>query len=277
MKKSETQGLVELDSLMSRGGAYLLANAGKAITLITILVMVLVTFTDVSFIGIGSERFTTTLFMLLVSSYLIYFAMEDAGETLGEDTEEYKVACDRYEKARSAVPAGDVLPLRRFCIEYSNAELEYRRLSHLAEAGYSDEEYKDYLGGKKFPRRAAKVFRRAAAMRSCLLTPSLLLSGEYGKKGKELTPPTRSKAIAAVIKLLPSSICMLFTASLVLTAKSGLSASMIIEGVLKLSALPLVGIKGYAQGFSYARTSRAEWMRARASILEDFIEKKKEA
>ena len=54
----------------------------------------------------------------------------------------------------------------------------------------------------------------------------------------ELASPERKKLATSLRILLPSTACMIFTISVMLTAKDELSASVIIDGILKLSALP---------------------------------------
>ena len=82
--------------IMRRAGVALINNAGRAVAFITLAVASIVTFTDLSFAGVGTENFTASVLLMLVSSYLIYFSMEDAGEKTGEDSDEYKAAKAAY-------------------------------------------------------------------------------------------------------------------------------------------------------------------------------------
>ena len=67
---------------------------------------------------------------------------------------------------------------------------------------------------------------------------------------------------------------MTVTVSVILTAKSGLSAATVIEGILKLSTLPIVGFKGYAGGYSYIRKSYIPWIETKRRLLQAYNENK---
>ena len=84
--------LAESGSLIKKGYSFIIANVGKTVAIITLLVTALVSFTEISFSGVGSESFTSTLLMMLISSYVMYFSLEDAGEKLARDSEIYKKA-----------------------------------------------------------------------------------------------------------------------------------------------------------------------------------------
>lgn len=67
---------------------------------------------------------------------------------------------------------------------------------------------------------------------------------------------------------------MSVTVSVILTAKEGLDAATVIEGILKLSTLPVVGFRGYANGYSYVRKSFIPWIETKKRLLEAYNEKK---
>ncbi len=74
-----------------------------------------------------------------------------------------------------------------------------------------------------------------------------------------------------MLKLLPSTLCMLLTVSMMVTAKSDLGIGEIIEGIVKLSTLPLIGLRGYSQGYEYARESLVSWINLKTSLLDAFL------
>ena len=83
-------GLIETENLIKKSSAALINNIGKTVAIITLFVTVLITFTDISFADFGTESFATSALMLMLASYLMYFSLEDAGERLCEEGEEYK-------------------------------------------------------------------------------------------------------------------------------------------------------------------------------------------
>ena len=74
MRDKEHNELLLLEGAVKGGFSSLITNAGKVVAGITLLVAVLVTFTDVAFSDIRSESFTTTFIIMLISAYLMYFS-----------------------------------------------------------------------------------------------------------------------------------------------------------------------------------------------------------
>ena len=109
-----------------------------------------------------------------------------------------------------------------------------------------------------------------------ILTPTLLLGSERSSTRSELESPEKRKFPMLVLKLIPSTLCMLVTLSVILTAKEEMTSADILNGILKLSALPLIGFRGYASGYSYAKHSLTDWLKTKTDILESFINKKEE-
>ncbi len=272
MKKENMSDLLELGGMMRRGYSSVIANAGKIVAVITLIIAVLVTFTDMTFSDLTGESFTTTLAVMLISSYLMYFSLEDAGEREGEESEEFRLATERYSAARAKITPELIDSLRAFCLDYSKRELEYRRLSYLGEMGYSSADLAAFKSGKRFPKRAARAFRRADRMKAVKMTPSVLMSGSRVVDHSELTNPRQRKIFDALTALIPSTLCMVFTISVILTAKENMTVSTVIDGIVKLSALPIIGFKGMLDGFRFSKDDKSAWLEGKARMLESFID-----
>ena len=245
-------------------------NIGKIIAIICCIITLIVTFTDVSFSSLGSKDSLPTLLLLLVSSYIIYFSLEDAGEKLGIRSEEYISAKKRYDCAREKIKGEDIGRLRSFLDEYCKEELEYRRSRLLLSEGLTAEELSSYLLGEKFEGRKRRALRRIAKCKPKNLTPQLLLGGA-SVKGLELEPPTKGKLLGLILKLIPSTVCMTVTVSVMLSVKGDMTASDALTALIKLSAIPAVGFRGYSQGYIYAKINLTDWNRTRAEIIEAFL------
>ena len=162
--------------------------------------------------------------------------------------------------------------IRDFCTEYSLEELEYRRVSMLAEHGYTRDEYEKYRNEGALPTaRAAKIFRLCNRMRAAALTPDVLMSFEHTRRHSELINPERYKLPYLCAQLIPSTLCMAFTVSVMLSTKDGMSVSSVLDGIFKLTALPIVGLRGYTEGYSYVKNSKSAWLETKARLLELFI------
>ena len=249
----------------------LINNVGRVIATITLIVSALVLFTDVGFCGFESESFTSTLLVMLIASYLMYFSMEDAGERLGEETEEYKSALEHYRNLASKI-SGDMIPaLRVFLSDYSEAERDFRRTSLLIRYGYGIDDYEAYRRGEACEKSARKIFKQADRLRPVALTPRAILSRDGARDKSELRNPEGAKFFNMLMRLIPTTICMTVTVSVMLTAKENLNAAEVAEGIFKLSSLPIIGFRGYAAGYQYTKHSLPLWIATKARLLDAFL------
>ena len=272
MKNKFEETLLDTGATIRRGYSFLLENAGKTIAFITGIVVSLVTFTEVGFCDFGTVNYITSVLITLLAGYIIYFSLEDAGEKLGCECEDYLSAEDRYKSAKSRLSLAKVSDLRAFLTGYSEEELEFRRRSLLFSHGLSLSDYEDYLNGETFDKVHTRVLKKAKKMRPIDINPRLILSKERSEGRSELFNPGKNKIIRLIIKMIPSSICMLFTVSLILGAKDGMTREFIIESILKLSALPIIGLKGYAEGYRYAKCDLPLWLDTKTRLITAFID-----
>ena len=264
-------GLIAADALTKRSGAAIIKNTGKIIAAITLIVATLFTFTDVALSSFSSEEFTATLAIMLIASYLMYFSLEDAGEKLGLESEEYSMAKTAYDSAKERILGNDIPALRDFCIRYTEEELKFRRRCMLFELGYSEDEYNAYLDGGETSTAARRAFQKVTALRAANLTPKALLSGEKRTEESELADKGKFKLLRMAVKLIPTAICTVVTVSVILTVKNGLTASDIIESILKLSSLPIIGCRGYVAGYGYIKSVEVPSLNTKKRIMEAFI------
>ena len=252
----------------------LINNVGKTIALITVFVAILVTFTDITFADFKTESFATSAMMLILASYLMYFSLEDAGERLGEESEEYQRALLSYEEERKRVKGESIDTLREFCLNYSREELIYRRKNFITSHALSYADFERYLCGERTKGENERIFKKAAKLKAIPLSPKVLLTKDKENRKSELQNPEKTKLLKLILKLIPTTVCMTVTVSVILTAKNGLDAASVISGILKLSTLPIVGFKGYAGGYAYVRKSYIPWIETKTRLLEAYNTKK---
>lgn len=270
MKDGLDLGIISTNAFVKKGYSIIIANVGKTIALITLAVSAMVMFTKISFSGFGSESFTASLITMLIASYVMYFSLEDAGEKLGRDTDKYKSASKEHKELIERTKARSVASLRKFCLDYREAELEYRRNDLLFSLGYTKEEYEGYLKGAKISKNDQKALRRVKKIKRAELDAACLLSDSDGRKG-ELKSPERGRAARTVLRLIPSTVCMLFTISVMISVKDNMTLSGVIEAILKLSALPVIGLKGYSDGYEYVTDSEIPWIHTKIRLLDSFL------
>lgn len=273
MKDKFEVSLLESGELLKRGAAALISNAGRAIALLTLAVTALVLLTDISFAEFGTERFCSTLAIMLTSSYVMYFSASDAGERLGEESEEYRGALKLCTSLSSKIGGDKISDLRRFCRDYAAEELKYRREAFLVRHGLSPDEYAKRRSGEKASRRVRRIFRRAERLKPAALSPKTLLSFERESGRSELADPTGIRMPVMLLKMLPTALCMTVTVSVMLTSKDGTDAATVIDVIFKLASLLLIGFKGYSSGYVYVKRSLTAWLETRSRLLTAFLAK----
>ena len=268
--------LLDSGEVIKKTGLMIINNMGKVIAAFVSLIMLAVTFTDIKFAGVFTKDLFSSMLLLLTSAYIIYFSLEDAGEKCGEETEEFKKAKEKYDTLRMKVTGNDIESLRAFCIEYCEKEMRFRKRNSLISFGLSEQILEEYKNGKVFDKKTLKTIHRVNKIKPSVITPKVLLCREKGYSRSELENPEKRKIPILIIKLMPSTLCMIVTISVILSAKEGLTPSDILNGILKLSALPLIGFRGYSAGYSYSKHAMSSWMETKSKVLEDFFSKTSE-
>ncbi len=274
-------------------GAYtnLLRDLSKIIALVTALIAALLVFVDIEFLGLATREFSTTLLLVLISSYVCYFSLEEAGERLYEDTDEHRERMERYKKITARITVGMLPQLREYLASYTDEELAFRQGQMLLSHGLSTQELSAYKegelracmgfrptardgitapkGGISISVKKLRALRKIAEAKPLPLTPELLLTREARERAS-VTDPRLTKYPELLLKLLPGTLCMLLTASVVLTFRE-MTPEAIVEGVLKLSTLPIVCLRGYASGYNYKRFKEAPFIESKIRLLEGFL------
>ncbi len=272
MKREIDESLLTSGNLLRRGYSFLVENAGKTVAVITGLVATLISFTEIGFCDFRAESFGISMIVMLLATYIIFFSLEDAGERLGRESEVYKEAYAKYCGLKERVKGGDTASLREFCTLYREKELEYRRSSLMLHLEITVEEYKQALADGCHSGARRRAVRKIKRQRPLRLTPALLLGGVPGRAEAELSDPGRGKVARMLFSLLPTAICTVFTVSVMLVGKDGMTAADVIESLLKLSCLPIVGIRGYSRGYNYVTEGACRWLDTKSRLLEAFLD-----
>ena len=120
---------------------------------------------------------------------------------------------------------------------------------------------------RKSQKSLLRNLERQRAMR--INATELLSIGRGG--GGELENPEPKKLIRLILGMIPTTLCTVFTVSVVLSLKDGMSASTVLDGLFKLSALPIIGFRGYLAGYEHATGDKARWVESKARLIEAFL------
>lgn len=272
--KDFDSALLEGGRLLDTGKRNLLANMGRAVAFLTLCAAAVITFTDVIFSDPRAAQTGCQIFLYLLGATVMFLAMEREGEARGEEEDGFREAKRTLDIWRGRITGQMLGHLHTFCEEYAAAENAHRIRLALLRGARREEDYRAWLGGAKVPFADRCFFRRIRRLKPYPLTAATLLSCGRSQKHRELSDPAVSHGWHLVGKLLPSLICMAVTVSVAVRLKDGMTAQVIAEGILRLSALLSVGIKGYLQGYAYVRDSLTGWLTTKAKLLEAFLGEK---
>jgi hypothetical protein len=68
---------------------------------------------------------------------------------------------------------------------------------------------------------------------------------------------------------------MLFTVSVMVSVKDNMTVAGVIEAILKLSTLPIIGLKGYSDGYEYVMNNESAWLETKSRLIEAFLKDNK--
>lgn len=270
-KKTFDTMIFSSGSIVKRGYSYALANVGKTVAIITSIAVLLVTFGEVGFIDFGSRGATAAILVMVAASYIIYFSLHDAGEGAGRDTDVYRSAEEKFLSLREKLAVADIKRVRKFLSDYTRDELEYRRRGYITSRGASVADFEEFLKGGAVTDREKRIFKRASKMKEVTLTPRDLLERRRSERRRELANPSSGKALRMILRMIPTTVGTVFTVSLMLGVKEGMTVETVIESLVRLSALPIVALRAYAHGYSYASEELSEWMETKSGIIDAFF------
>ena len=248
----------------------LLRHVGKIIALLCIVIAATLTFTDVTLIGVFGPETVSTLVIMSVSAVLIYCSMQSEGEGAGRECERYRALIEEGRRLSGKVRGPLHGELACFLEEYLRADAERRRHRLLRAHGITEQAYDAYLAGTYPNKKHRHVLRRARRIRPRELPVEVLLS-EEAEDNAVLFGPKRGRGMRTLTRLLPSLFGMLITLSVVIEWKTGLTGEVILEGVLKLSALLTVGLRGYVDGYRYVAQSLCAFIGNKNRLLDTFL------
>lgn len=247
---------------LSKGRQKLAAHIGLWVAFLSLLVAALVTFTDISLLSLSAQTLSLTVAVYAAVTVVMYLSLEEEGERVARAETAYKEA----EKALSETVAR-VTPelygeLEAFCRRYTKEELAERRARLLLSHGISDE------GKEAVPTAVQKKLSRLHPLQ---LHAFMLLGKATGIGDSPLSNPGRRRRNRMLTRLTPSLVCMTFGIGIAIGARDSLTASAILEGIFKLSALLIVGLRSYVQGYLFIQEAEIPFIRAKTQLLQRFL------
>ena len=251
-------------------------NASWIIGALAIFVIVVVSYTDISFTSSFTVRFSTSLILLLICNYVEYFSMKHLGKEEARNEKKYKEAQEKYEAAVENVrKAGYISRIPDFCYHYAKDDYEKRVRRVLLQAGIEYDTYiKCYRGKKKkeLPAELSEFEKKVITLANSV--KPLNLSLEYivsvsGERAVSRTPkdPIKISLQQDIQYLIPTLLSTFFVVGVLVEAIGDPSFATFATCAIKVFLLVWNGIKGYQNGYYNILRDSLDYTLARTNLL----------
>ena len=261
MERESERLLSQSLASLTKGKQRIFAHIGLWIAVLSLLAAALVTFTDISLLSVSAEDMTLRLGVYAAVTVVIFLSLAQEGEHTARTEGSFKDAERIYLAAEARIRPEHYGALDEFCRRYTEKELLQRRKRLL-------------LTYKKTEEDASLPFalrKKLARLRPLPIHAAMLLGRDTEGAGAPLWQPARRRRHRFIAKLTPSLFCMSIGIGIAIGAREPLSTSAVLEGLFKLSALTIIGLRGYMQGYLLVEEAEVPFIRAKARLLEQFL------
>lgn len=251
-------------------------NASWVIGTLAVFVIIVVSFTDISFTGSFTARFSTSLVLLLICNYVEYFSMKHLGKEEARNEKKYRDAQDKYEDTVEDVRAkGFISRIPDFCYYYTKEDYEKRLRRILLQANIEYNTYVKHYRGKKKKELPAELtdFEKKVIILANDVKP-LNLSIEYivsvsGERATTRTPkdPAKISLQQDIQYLIPTLLSTFFVVGILVEAIGNPTFATFATCIVKVFLLVWNGIKGYQNGYYNILRDSIDYTIARTNLL----------
>ncbi|MFA5562258.1 MAG: hypothetical protein WDA00_06440 [Eubacteriales bacterium] len=253
-----------------RGVAYLIF---AAVVLLNVAYSYLA---DISFDLASLLRFSTDCFVYLLSVYIVFLCVAEAGRQDGYTKGAFTEAAAAYaEIRRQVIP--HMPKLDAFCAAYVRADLAARQKECLLACGLEVEALDACRKLRRLPAtltpRQKRALRRAKNIRPSRLTRErLLYEGGGAVRADPLEPPGRKMVRRSLRALLPTTLCSVFAVQVVFAAKLDPDPrAILLQCLLRVIVLAWSALRGYAAGHQSVTEDTAQFLCRRTELLDQFL------
>ncbi len=245
----------------AKGRQKIFSHIGLWIAALSLLVAIVVTFTDISLLALSAESLTLKMAIYAAVTVIMFFALEEEGERTGRTENAYKESEKDFLSTKVRVTPDRYSALEAFCGHYIEEELEGRRALLLLSHGITD---------SNAP-RSALLERRLKSLRPLRINAAALLDRSAQSVRSPLHNPDHRRRLRLLARLFPSLLCSVLGIGIAIGVRGSLTPAIIMEGLFKLSALLIVALRGYAIGYLYVGETEVPLIRAKTRLLEQFL------
>jgi hypothetical protein len=259
-------------------------NAGILIGVFIIFAVIVIVTTDVHLAsfeelsGIGLD-----FFLLFFCSYSMYVSCSDSGMRAGLNTKAYAETTARYEKLKQYLIENNLQAgLFDFCQDYIARELKSTRMSILAPAGFTYDEYtqswmnaddKTIQGDTTLSEIQKKALIKTNKIKPIVLTTEHIVrkGRNEGRRAPLGTSPRTKKKINFSVKFFSTLILSGGVVLIVLDFVANPTWTIFATVTLKLLTVVVNGFNGYKFGYENVVIDTCEYVTDQTDILEEAI------
>ncbi len=241
----------------------------------TLAVAAATLFCEAHLTAVPVEQTIMTAAVMILSCFIMYTSLFDAGHQKGEENEEYTRVQNAYRSARDAARP-HLRSLEAFCNAWTERELADFRKRILEHAGLTSADfvrYRDHTITRhelhSLPREKRRTLRRAQRLKPIRLHASMLLNEGDGGRRSPMLSAKGIRARRTAVALIPTVIGSLITVAVTLESMD-LSAATIISGVLRIFTIVWCGVRGYSAGLRAVAEDDCTVLESKAALLTAF-------
>ncbi len=250
--------------------------AGVWVGCVTVAVAAATLFCEAHVTAVPPEQTVMTAAVMILSCFIMYTSLFDAGHQKAEDSQDYTRAQDAYRTVREEIRPR-MRELDAFCHAYVEEELASTRAHILERAGLTTIDYLHCRDGelsraalRQMPRVKRRALRAAVRLKPIRLHPSLLLSGGGGNRRTPRLTAHPARVRRTAVALIPTIIGSMVTVAVTLESMD-MTPGAIISGVLRIFTIVWCGVRGYAAGMRALREDDCAVLECKTTLLTAFL------
>ncbi len=249
---------------------------GVWVGVITVAVATATLFCEAHLTAVPIEQTLMTAAVVILSCFIMYTSLFDAGHEKAEGSESYEKIRNAYYDARdSARP--QMRALEHFCRTWCEQELEETRRGILERVGLDDEMYLRYRDGgiardewRGLSRMKRRALRQTARLKPLRLHAALLLSGGRSARRAPMLSARPAKIRRTLTALVPTIIGSLITVAVTLESMA-MTPAAIISGILRIFTITWCGVRGFTAGVHAVTEDDTTVLESKTALLSAFL------
>ncbi len=255
---------------------------GVWVGIATVAVASATLFCETHLTAVPIEQTIMTAAVVILSCFIMYTSLFDAGHEKAEGGEEFRAVCNTYHAVRDTARPR-MRSLEAFCRVYAERELTETRKRILEEAGLDVAAYIRYRDNalpreewRTLPTVKRRALRRALKLKPLRLHATMLLSGGRGARRAPLLSTRPARIRRTAVALIPTILGSLVTVAVTLESMA-MTPAAVISGILRIFTIVWCGVRGFSAGLHAVAEDDTAVLESKTALLSAFLASGSEA